>query len=100
MRAWFRPGAKILSDPQQSQIPKTLRKSSRIRANDHPPRSRNSRDRGEVGRRRPKAGWQRSANRRKITISAGARSIPKADNSLPFYSEPVDEEFLLLDQRV
>jgi len=32
---------------------------------------------------------------RKIMISIGARSVPKADNSLPFYSEPVEGRILV-----
>jgi hypothetical protein len=32
---------------------------------------------------------------RKIMISLGARSVPRADNSLPFYSEPVEGRILI-----
>ena len=35
------------------------------------------------------------SNSRAILISLGARSIPKSENSLPFYSEPVEGQLLI-----
>src|SRR5258708_38700571 len=32
---------------------------------------------------------------RKIMISLGARSVPRAENSLPYYSEPVEGRILI-----
>jgi hypothetical protein len=117
------PGAKIISDPQQSQIPTG---ASEI-VSDSGELKRNW-DQGtftiDTPRTQAAMGWiggksivladiesdvttrnsvvavqsldgNPIAQSRSIMISVGARAVPRADNSLPFYSEPVEGKLLV-----
>jgi Cellulase (glycosyl hydrolase family 5) len=116
-------GAKIIYDPQQSQIPvgatEIVSDSGELRRNwdqgtftiDTP---RTQAAMGRIGGKTitlaevEVAVTTRNAvvavqsldgnpigRSRKIMISLGARSVPRADNSLPFYSEPVEGRILV-----
>jgi len=117
------PGGKIIHDPQQSQIPtnssEVVSDSGELRRNwaegtftINTPRTQAAM--GWIGGKtitladvEMAVGTRNSVvavqsldgspigQSRKIMISLGARSVPRAENSLPFYSEPVEGRILV-----